>query len=96
MAAKTNPKNKTRYRMIRSAVVSASLLSFIPVFGLIRSSGVGTSTTQAATAPAVTSGQSATSYNGIGSQTSISQSSTSSSSSSRAQAQTTHTRTRAS
>ncbi len=92
MATKANPKNKIRYRIIRSAVVSASLLSFIPIFGLIRSSAIGTSNTQAATTPALASAQSGSSYNSFGSQTSSSQSS---SSSSKTQAQT-HTRTRAS
>ena len=94
MAAKGNQKNKNRYRIIRSAVVSMSLLSFIPVFGLIRG-GASASSVAAAANSTYAYSQPSTSYNGSG-VTSASSSTTSAKSSTTSSQVQAHTRTKAS
>jgi hypothetical protein len=109
MAAKAN---KNRHRTIRSALLSASILSFLPILGLMKANTTTYSVTQpldsvqlAAAAPGVdvagttsTAGTQAasTTASGTASSTSSSQSTSSQSSSTKSQAANTYTRTKAS
>ncbi len=88
MSAKSN---KVRYRRLRSAILSGSILSFLPLLVLMRSATGGTTTATTLPAPAVVSARSASAPSATAGAPS-----TTAPSSTPAQAPMTYTQTRAS